>query len=516
MGSLPAERRFKADSVCIIGAGPSGLAAAKYLLAEQAFSRVTIYEQRSNVGGIWNYVPLPSDEPPKDLAVPQTNPHAGKDEPIWQSSNASKVLGRQEKEEAAFMTPLYDRLETNIPRGLMGFSDLPWPEDCQLFPKHQEVLEYIERYSQDVQHLIHFSTQVLNVRLRDDERWSVKTQAVSRDVRGYQDEQVFDAVVVASGHFNVPYIPEVPGIEAWSRAHPGRITHSKLYRKPEHYAGKKVIVVGNSASGIDIGAQIEQVCQHPLLLSSKSESYLSNDPTETKVDKPPIAEFLPEGRSVRFEDGSVEADVDAVLYCTGYFYSFPFLDSLQPPLITTGERTENIYQHIFYQRHPSLAFPVLNQKVIPFPMAEAQCSVIARVLSGRLALPMEAEMKEWERQVEKDMGDGRMFHVLKFPMDADYINMCHDWALSADKSISANEQVNGLANGGQKTISAQIGKEPPFWDEKAYWTRERFPAIKKAFQSCGEDRHSKRSLEDVGFSYEQWKQDKHDECRKLI
>jgi len=29
MGSLPAERRLKVDSVCIIGAGPSGLAAAK-------------------------------------------------------------------------------------------------------------------------------------------------------------------------------------------------------------------------------------------------------------------------------------------------------------------------------------------------------------------------------------------------------------------------------------------------------------------------------------------------------
>lgn len=482
----------------------------RYLLAERAFSRVTIYEQRSSVGGIWNYVPLPSGAPPKDLAVPQTNPHAGRDEPIWQYSNADKVLGSRDQEEAAFMTPLYDRLETNIPRGLMGFSDLPWPKECQLFPKHEQVLEYIERYAEDVRDHIHFSTQVLDVRLLTDERWAVKSQAVSRDGRGKVDEEAFDAVVVASGHFNVPYVPHVPGIEEWITAHPGSISHSKFYRRPEHYTGKKVVVVGNSASGIDIGAQIERECKHPLLASSKSDSYLSTGPSEGKVEKPPIAEYVVKDRSVRFEDGSVESEVDAVLYCTGYFYSFPFLDQLSPPLITTGERTENLYQHIFYRPHPSLAFPVLNQKVIPFPFAEAQGAVIARVFSGRLSLPSDDEMQEWEEQVKSDTGDGRMFHVLKFPRDGDYINMCHDWALSADKPGQSSRMSGG-------TVAArEVGRQPPYWGEKEYWTRERFPAIKKAFQGFGEERHGKHELEDVGFSYEQWKREKHDECRKLI
>ena len=75
------------------------------------------------MGGIWNYVPCPEGAP-KDQAIPQINPFAGLDEPIWDSSNAKDVLGKQDREKASFLSPLYDRLETNIPRGLMGFQDM--------------------------------------------------------------------------------------------------------------------------------------------------------------------------------------------------------------------------------------------------------------------------------------------------------------------------------------------------------------------------------------------------------
>jgi hypothetical protein len=61
-----------------------------------------------------------------------------------------------------------------------------------------------------------------------------------------------------------------------------------------------------------------------------------------------------------------------------------------------------------------------------------------------------------------------------------------------------------------------IGKEPPFWAEKEYWTRERFPAIKKAFQGYGEERHSKCMLEDVGFDFEHWKSERLEEGKRLL
>ncbi|KAK0947568.1 monooxygenase [Friedmanniomyces endolithicus] len=478
MGSLPAERRFNVDSVCIIGAGPSGLVAAKYLVAEHAFSRIQIYEQRSTPGGIWNYVPHQSFGC-RDIDVTQADARAGTDRPLWHWKDAAGVPDNQLPEETVFMTPLYDQLETNIPRDLMGFSDLDWPKDSQLFPRHETVLD---------------------ICLTEDARWRVRTRDLShRDVT--ESEEIFDAVVVANGHFNIPYIPEVQGMEEWSAAYPGSISHSKLYRTPDQYAEKKVIVVGNSASGVDIGSQIQRSCSPPLLMSSKSESFLVNTPSPDKIDKPPIAEFLTKNRSVRFEDGTIEQDVDAILYCTGYFYSFPFLKSLDPPVVTSGERVENLYQHIFYQPHPTLAFPVLNQKVIPFPLAEAQAAVIARVFSGRLGLPYEDEMKTWEQDWTKKNGDARMFHVLKFPADADYIDELHDWVVSAD----GEGEVVTPSDEPSRGVVVRRGKTPPYWGEKEYWMRERFPAIKKAFQDMGEERHRKRTLQDVGFDYEKWK-----------
>ncbi|KAF2767446.1 FAD/NAD(P)-binding domain-containing protein [Teratosphaeria nubilosa] len=510
MGSMPSERRFDVDTVCIIGAGPSGLAAAKYLTAERAFSRITVFEQRGNVGGIWNYVPLASITA-EDLVVPQTNARRGGEDPVWKQRNASTALSNREQKGKEFLTPIYDRLESNLPRGLMGFSELDWPEDCQLLPEHEEVLKYLERYARDVWHLIQFNTQVLDVRFVEGEEWTVKVQEVSQDRMGGVQTHHFDAVVVANGHFNVPYIPDVLGMGAWARAFPGTITHSKYYRKPEHYAGKKVVVVGNSASGIDIGNQIRAVCRSPLLMSQKTESFLTPDPSPDLVEKPPISEYMASSRSVRFEDGSIEADVDAFVYCTGYFYSYPFLDTLEPPLITTGERVENLYQHIFYRPRPTLAFPVLNQKVIPFPVAEVQSAVIARVFAGRLPIPSEEEMEEWERETVKQKGSGRGFHVLKFPEDAEYINMLHDWAISADSPPVKRQGTDALC----KRADGDCGKEPPRWGEREFWMRERFPAIKKAFQSLGEERHSKKSLEDIGYDFDAWKRAKAEEGKRL-
>lgn len=301
----------------------------------------------------------------------------------------------------------------------MGYSDLDWPSGCQLFPEHEAVLQYLKQYSEDIRHLIAFQTQVTDVFLNSQDQWQVKTQRLSPDGANEMKVHVFDAVLVANGHFNVPFVPSVPGIEAWVKQHPGSIIHSKFYRRPEDYIGKKVIVVGNSASGVDIAAQVALFSQRPIIVSQKSEFYLQPGQSDMKLDKPKIVEYIPHTRSVGFADGSRETDVDAIIYCTGYFYSYPFLDSLQPPVVNTGEFVQNTFQHIFYRPRSTLAFAVLNQKIIPFPLAEAQSAVIARVWSGRLCLPAESDMQDWERETRQRTGGGRSFHVLKFPEDAE-------------------------------------------------------------------------------------------------
>jgi hypothetical protein len=64
----------------------------------------------------------------------------------------------------------------------------------------------------------------------------------------YSGSQQFDAVVVATGRFNAPYIPPISGLSEWSKRFPGRISHSRQYRRPEPYTNETILIVGAAVS----------------------------------------------------------------------------------------------------------------------------------------------------------------------------------------------------------------------------------------------------------------------------
>ena len=64
-------------------------------------------------------------------------------------------------------------------------------------------------------------------------------------------KDVFDYVVVSTGHFSVPFIPEYPGMKSF----PGRIMHSHDFRDAEEFRDKNVIVLGSSYSAEDVALQ---------------------------------------------------------------------------------------------------------------------------------------------------------------------------------------------------------------------------------------------------------------------
>jgi cation diffusion facilitator CzcD-associated flavoprotein CzcO len=131
-------------------------------------------------------------------------------------------------------------------------------------------------------------------------------------------------------------------------------------------------VVGNSASGVDLSAQISTVSQLPVLVCEKDATVAVKEEKPWARMVPEIVEFLPEERSVRFNNGEVERDVDAVVFCTGYFYSFPFLRNLSSPVTTDGSCARHLYEHMLYVDDPTLAFVGIPQRVVPFPVSEAQ------------------------------------------------------------------------------------------------------------------------------------------------
>ncbi|KAI0011077.1 FAD/NAD(P)-binding domain-containing protein [Xylariaceae sp. FL0662B] len=492
MGSLTTAAEagpFSVKKIAIIGAGPSGLASAKYLLAEPAFSRIDIFEQQAEVGGVWNYSARP--RPQDDLEVPQTSAHPGPDVPVKSPDGTAPPL---------FPSPMYDDLNTNIPHTLMRYSDLAFPDGCEIFPTRQVVQEYLVRYARDVRHLIKFSTQVTDVSLRHSsssadanparDQWDVRATDL---LSGVETQETYDAVVVASGHYATPYIPSgIEGLVAFHAAHPGLVSHSKLYRNAEPFRGKKVVVVGNGASGLDIASQIRDVCAPPLLLSAQTPAApeaLEHLGVGAVEEVPEIARFLVAERGVEFrcddDDPAapprVETDVDAVLFCTGYLFTFPFVKegALDPPLVADGRRVHGIARHLIHVRHPTLVFPGLPIKVIPFPLAQAQAAVFARAWANRLSLPSREVLEAWEREDGAESA-AKGFHVFPPGGDGKYINEMHDWALRA--------------TGGEDK-----GKEPPYWDKELLWERSIYAQAKMQFEKTGK---KAKTLEELGFRYE--------------
>ncbi|KAI1438689.1 hypothetical protein GGR50DRAFT_685116 [Xylaria sp. CBS 124048] len=565
---------FNIGRIVIIGAGPSGLAAAKSLLSEGfSSSQIDIYEQQAEIGGVWNYSDLTPSQPP---CIPQTDAHLAPDPPIYPGEStedgltegdrggggggeheyefdseeeASTAPGsgacslppmtRKEKRPPIFPNPMYDDLHTNIPHTLMRYSDLNFTtnestkgthESCEIFPPRQVVHEYLLHYARDVRHLVLFSTQVTDVSLltpvpaaadgagdgdrarpRIQDQWAVRSVDL---LTGVPRTVIYDAVVVASGHYATPFVPSVPNISAFAARYPNLISHSKTYRSASAYTGKRVVVVGAGPSGLDIASQISRVSASPLIICARSpmsgemSAHLGTGDRIRVLGG--IKRLLVEEKGIEVfssssgESTEVITDVDAILFCTGYLYSFPFfspssLPSSTPPLVTDGRRVHGLARHFLHTQHPTLVFPGLPIKVIPFPLAEAQAAVFSRLWSNRLPLPPHEQLRSWEREDEEGrgpegdrvLGEAKSFHVFPKGGDARYINALHEWASQAREN--GENQGETAEKDGKGKVKR---KNPPLWGDEELWQRSIYAEAKIQYEKTG---RRAITLQELGF-----------------
>lgn len=245
-----------------------------------------------------------------------------------------------------------------------------------------------------------------------------------------------------------------------------------------------------------MSVQLSTVAKLPVFVSEKEKSSVVQPQTDTPwaANVPEIVEFLPATRGVRFANGRVESEIDAVIFCTGFHYSYPFLKSIEPSIVVPGGgHAAHLWEHILYAADPTLAFLSVPQRIVPFPVSEAQSAVISRIWSGRLAPPSGAAMEAWVEDQHRIKGEGKAIHVMTSPEDVDYVNRLHDISGTAAKAVDLS-----LENEGS-------GKKPPYWNLETRWIREQVPKIKLASRAVGERRHELRTLKDLGFDYEEWK-----------
>jgi cation diffusion facilitator CzcD-associated flavoprotein CzcO len=194
--------------------------------SQKAFTKIDVFEQRATVGGLWNHTaPNVHDG---DFAIPRSQPTTLPDTPTW----AEGVAPSQ------FASPVYDLLEINIPHTLMNYSDHQFPQGSSLFPRHVVVKQYLHDYADGVRDLITLETQVLGVEKLQSgprEKWRLELHHLgSKETR----TEEYDAVLIAGGHYNDPFIPQIPGLARLNEQYQGSVTHSKFYKRPDVFQNK--------------------------------------------------------------------------------------------------------------------------------------------------------------------------------------------------------------------------------------------------------------------------------------
>src|SRR6516225_5535936 len=386
------DRQVSRRRVAIIGSGPGGLVAARYL-KRHGFAPV-VFEQDDDIGGQWNV----------------RSPHSG----VWPS------------------------MVTNTSRWLTCFSDLALEPEAAIFPSNKEILRYLKRYARrfDILSQVRFGTRVeLIERNPQGVGWLVRSNGAEKK------SEIFPYVVVAPGRFNKPLIPPLPGLDSFC----GRfgVLHSFGYKDPEAFRGKRVLVIGCAISALEIASDLAMlgalrvvstyrrqryVMQKLVagipsdvlaftrfaalnaevtpreLLGKKTQDYILRvfgDPEQFGAFRPAgdfltvgralTQHFLPlvaegrivvkpwvkevQGRNVRFSDETWE-EFDAIILGTGFELSIPFLSPTISDLLDLDALHADLYKFTFHPDLAGLAFLGLWEQTGPyFPPLETTSSL---------------------------------------------------------------------------------------------------------------------------------------------
>ncbi len=385
-----------AGRACVIGAGSSGLATLKMLVA--AGIDVVALEQGRHVGGNWRY------------------------------------------EDEGGASAAYASLRCNVSRLRMQYPSFPMPPSFGDYPHHADMASYFDAYADafDLRRRIRFRTSVERIEPTADGWWQVV-------LAGGVAER-YRVVVVATGHHRAPRWPEMPGTVTVP------ITHAHDYRRPDAFAGRRVLVVGAGQSAVEIATEVCRVAGRTIMsvrsgthvlpryvlgrpLDALDVSVVNRLPwrvlnrlsaTLVRLEQrddlarygfprprhrlientPVLSSDLPallragaivvrpgirciDGGTVTFGDGTIE-NVDHVVCATGYHVRFPFLPAT---LLDPQGTAVPLYRRIVPPGLRGLYFiGLVDAPTGLLPIVERQSAWLADVLTERIVLPTREAM----------------------------------------------------------------------------------------------------------------------------
>lgn len=345
------------ERIALIGAGPSGLAILRAFEAARASGRdipeIVCFEKQADWGGQWNFTWRTGMD--------------GHGEPVHSS--------------------MYRHLWSNGPKEALEFADYSFDEHfgrpIASYPPREVLWDYIAGRVErsDVRRFVRFEHAVRWVEEINDGaafRVSVDDLATSTTTT-----EVFDRVIVASGHFSYPNVPEFSGISRFT----GTVMHAHDFRGAESLRDRDVLLIGASYSAEDIGMQAFKLGARSVTLSYRTAP-IGIDWPDSVSERPLVTDF--DGRTAHFRDGTT-GEFDAVIFCTGYLHKYPYLP--EHLALDSGNNLypDGLYRGVLNQRNPRLSYIGAQDQWFTFNMFDAQAWFVRDTILGDLPIPNEAE-----------------------------------------------------------------------------------------------------------------------------
>lgn len=353
--------------IAIIGAGPSGLAQLRAFQSALKLGKeipdVVCFEKQRDWGGLWNY-----------------SWRTGLDqfgEPVHNS--------------------MYRYLWSNGPKECLEFADYSFDEHfgrpIASYPPREVLWDYIKGRVEKagIRHLIKFNQPVRMVTFSEA---TMRFTVMSHDlVRESVHSDEFDHVIVASGHFSVPNVPEFSGFDKFN----GRILHAHDFRDAVEFKDKDLLIIGTSYSAEDIGSQCYKYGARSITVSHRTKPMGFAWPAGWK--EVPLLTHV-QNNIAYFKDGTCQK-VDAIILCTGYLHHFPFLpDDLR---LRTRNRLWplGLYKGVVWEKNSKLFYLGMQDQFYTFNMFDAQAWLVRDIINGQFVLPTASEMTEHGLQWQK-------------------------------------------------------------------------------------------------------------------
>lgn len=150
----------------------------------------------------------------------------------------------------------YESLQLFSPAEYSALPGQPFPGPQKNYPTRDQVVAYLEGYAEHFRLPIRQGARVAHVR----------THPQGFEVQTANGESLCaKSVVVASGGFNRPYVPDIPGLGMFE----GRVIHSAQYRSTYPFHGERVVVIGAANSAVQIAYELANVAVTTLATREK-------------------------------------------------------------------------------------------------------------------------------------------------------------------------------------------------------------------------------------------------------